>query len=98
MLGGSSFSGLPWGGIDLGYVMSKGHEHERRQSSGRETQVGNGSGHSSVNYDFPHNQTLVMGSFGDSNGSDDVYMTDTGFIYNEPPPPYPPLASFSLSS
>lgn len=30
-------SGLPWGGVDLNLVISRGHEVESRRSSGQET-------------------------------------------------------------
>ena len=53
------FSGLPWGGMSLGIVMTKSHEAESRQSSGHGTCAGENSsrsGHGSV-YNMSYTST-----------------------------------------
>ena len=85
----TELSGLPWGSINFGHVVSRGHETEGRRSSGRGTFVGDdGSGY----------QTSAGGGFGmppyqaagfppqapsyASSGPEDAYMEETSYGYS----------------
>jgi hypothetical protein len=82
-------AGLPWGGVNLGHILTRGHEIEGRRSSGRGTYMGDdpyrtnfyaiGYGHG-----IPH-----AASYG-SSGTDDAYMEDPSYVYSPVLPTFPP--------
>ncbi|TQV99078.1 hypothetical protein V2A60_004572 [Cordyceps javanica] len=47
--GDDTLSGLPWGSVNLGHVVSRGHEAESKRSSGRNTHTGDDSSNPSSN-------------------------------------------------
>ncbi|KAK8141043.1 hypothetical protein G3M48_000960 [Beauveria asiatica] len=54
--GDGALSGLPWGSVNLGHVVSRGHEAEsKRSSSGRNTYNGDASSNQSSNNSNNHN-------------------------------------------
>ncbi|KAM3456448.1 hypothetical protein MY3296_001727 [Beauveria thailandica] len=66
--GDGALSGLPWGGVNLGHVVSRGHEAEsKRSSSGRNTYNGDASSNQSSNNSNNHNNNnhnYILPSYG----------------------------------
>lgn len=76
----NELSGLPWGSVSWGLVMSKGHEVQSRRSSGRGTYVGDDtySGAHYVTYGQGLHQTASYGS----SGAEEAYYDDTNYAYD----------------
>ncbi|KAH7318730.1 hypothetical protein B0I35DRAFT_250798 [Stachybotrys elegans] len=75
-------TGLPWGGMDLSHVVSRGHEAEGRRSSGRGTHTAEDV-HSPAyygGYGYGHgiNQTASYGS----SGTDEIYYDESSYMYD----------------
>ncbi|KAI5461111.1 hypothetical protein BGZ63DRAFT_404009 [Mariannaea sp. PMI_226] len=70
-------SGLPWGSVNFGHFVTRGQEAASRQSSGRETHVGDdawaSTPYGSSSYRM---QWAQPPSYGGSSGGDDVYFDD----------------------
>ncbi|PNY28727.1 Uncharacterized protein TCAP_01346 [Tolypocladium capitatum] len=89
--GSQELSGLPWGSLNWGLVLARGHEAESRRSSGRGTYVGDEPypvPHYAMPYGADLNQTASYGS----SGGDDVYYDDANYVYDAPPAPAFPAA------
>ncbi|PFH60519.1 hypothetical protein XA68_10833 [Ophiocordyceps unilateralis] len=85
----NELSGLPWGSMSLGLVVSRGHEAESLRSSGRGTYVGDES------YASPHSHFAMplaselpelselpqTASYGSSIG-EDVFFDDASYVYD----------------
>lgn len=91
-LNDTELSGLPWGSISFGHVVSRGHETEGQRSSGRGTFVGDeGSGYQTASgggrpFGIPSYTTGFppqAPSYG-SSGPEDAYMEDTAASYYSP--------------
>ena len=91
-LNDTELSGLPWGSISFGHVVSRGHETEAQRSSGRGTFVGDeGSGYQTASgggrpFGIPSYSTGFppqAPSYG-SSGPEDAYMEDTAASYYSP--------------
>ncbi|OAA45288.1 basic leucine zipper transcription factor domain-containing protein [Beauveria brongniartii RCEF 3172] len=65
--GDGALSGLPWGSVNLGHVVSRGHEAEsKRSSSGRNTYNGDASSNQSSNNNnnSSNNHDYTLSSYG----------------------------------
>lgn len=94
--------GLPWGGLNFGHAVLRGHESEGRRSSGRGTYVADDSLQTHAPnlapvsaptpFMMPYSQALPQAapSFG-SSGADDVYMEEANYRYGATIPTFPPL-------
>ncbi|OAA52021.1 hypothetical protein NOR_00614 [Metarhizium rileyi] len=73
-------SGLPWGSVSWGLVVSRGHEAQSRRSSGRGTYIGDDpySGPHYVAYGHGIHQTASYGS----SGAEETYYDDTSYAYD----------------
>ncbi|KAM4056019.1 Basic-leucine zipper (bZIP) transcription factor [Hirsutella rhossiliensis] len=88
-------SGLPWGGMNLSLVVSRGHEAESRRSSGRGTYIGDepltiaaSPPFAVVSAPAPGGSTAP--SYGSSGGGDDIFFDDASYAYDAAA--FPPLA------
>lgn len=95
-MGDGTLSGLPWGSVNLGHVVSKGLEAESKRSSGRNTYAGDDSSNPSSNsyclspYNEGFNKHL---NYGSSVGEDQA-MEDSPYLCGIGSPPVP---SFFMS-
>lgn len=80
----TELSGLPWGSVNLGHVMSRGYEMEGRRSSGRGTFVEEDT-YRTVYYDNGYRQDIAQTASYGSSGNDEMYMKDPGFTYSPVP-------------
>ncbi|KFA60918.1 hypothetical protein S40285_05787 [Stachybotrys chlorohalonatus IBT 40285] len=75
-------SGLPWGSVNIGHVVSRGHEVESRRSSGRRTHAGEDS-YSAGYYGYGYGQGINhAGSYG-SSGGEEMYYDDGTYAYDQ---------------
>ncbi|KAJ6787584.1 hypothetical protein PWT90_00667 [Aphanocladium album] len=91
IMGDNTVSGLPWGSVNLGHVVSRGHEAESKRSSGRNTYNGDDSSNpSSNNYSLTsYAQPLHPHiNYGNSVGDDQV-VDDSPYLYGIGSPPMP---------
>ncbi|KAM3516075.1 hypothetical protein MY11210_000357 [Beauveria gryllotalpidicola] len=97
--GDGALSGLPWGSVNLGHVVSRGHEAEsKRSSSGRNTYNGDASSNQSSNqssnnytlasYGQVAAQPISYGAPAAAAGEGQV-MEDSPYLYGIGPPLMP---------
>ncbi|ATY66813.1 hypothetical protein A9K55_000930 [Cordyceps militaris] len=88
--GDDTLNGLPWGSVNLGHVVSRGHEAESKRSSGRNTYTGDDSSNpSSNNYSLaPYGRTVPQ-PFGYGGAAEDQGMDDSPYLYGIGSPPMP---------
>ncbi|KAG6024374.1 hypothetical protein E4U41_001794 [Claviceps citrina] len=74
----NELSGLPWGSVNWGLVITKGYEYQSRQSSGNDTYVGDDpcSVPQYTTYAPGPNQTLAYG------GVDEAYYDGSNYVYD----------------
>ncbi|KAJ3491808.1 hypothetical protein NLG97_g5529 [Lecanicillium saksenae] len=92
IMGDNTLSGLPWGSVNLGHVVSRGHEAESKRSSGRNTYTGDDSSNpSSNNYCLtPYGQPVPPHiNYGSGVGGEDQAMDDSPYLYGIGSPPMP---------
>jgi hypothetical protein len=83
-------SGLPWGSVNIGLSVARGHESQGRPSSGRGTYVGDDTmpptgafGSMPFTHGFP--QTASYGS----SGADEMYVDEPAYTYSPVLQPFP---------
>ncbi|KAM3481234.1 hypothetical protein MY8738_004586 [Beauveria namnaoensis] len=103
--GDGALSGLPWGSVNLGHVVSRGHEAEsKRSSSGRNTYNGDASSNQSSNKSSSSNNinNYTLASYGQvaaqpvsygvaaaATAADGQVMEDSPYFYGIGPPLMP---------
>ncbi|KAM3467830.1 hypothetical protein MY5147_008532 [Beauveria neobassiana] len=97
--GDGALSGLPWGSVNLGHVVSRGHEAEsKRSSSGRNTYNGDASSNRSSNKSSNNNiNNYTLASYGQVAAQPVSYgvaaegqvMEDSPYFYGIGPPLMP---------
>jgi len=95
--------GLPWGGLNFGHAVLRGHESEGRRSSGRGTYVADEPLQTqpptlaplqapvpAPAFMLPYTQALGQGapSLG-SSGAEDIYMEDATYRFGPAIQPFP---------
>lgn len=95
--------GLPWGGLNFGHAVLRGHESEGRRSSGRGTYVADEPLQTqppalaplpapapAPAFMLPYTQSLGQGaqSFGRS-GAEDIFMEDASYRFGPAIQPFP---------
>ncbi|KAL7797469.1 basic leucine zipper transcription factor domain-containing protein [Trichoderma ceciliae] len=73
-------SGLPWGSVSLSHIVARGHEAERRKSSGRGTYLDDSF--SSNNYSPSFSSDMRQTASYGSSGVNDTYLDDNPYIYD----------------
>ncbi|KAH8714949.1 hypothetical protein HC256_003824 [Beauveria bassiana] len=102
IMGDGTVSGLPWGSVSLGHVVSRGHEAEsKRSSSGRNTYNGDASSNRSSNKSSNNNiNNYTLASYGQvaaqpvsygvaAAASEGQVMEDSPYFYGIGPPLMP---------
>lgn len=75
-------SGLPWGSISFGHVVTKGRESEGRKSSGHGTYIGEET-YASGTLALPYTQPFPAAPNYSTSTAEEVYMEDAaGFGYS----------------
>lgn len=89
----TELSGLPWGSINVGLVVSRGHDTEGRRSSGRGsggTFVGDES-YKARPFAIPYTQGFPQAPSYGSSGPEDTYVEDASYAYSPVLPGFTPL-------
>lgn len=89
IIGDSSLSGLPWGGVNLGHVVSRGHEAESKRSSERNTCAGDDSSNPSSNNYCISSQGQRIQQAMIYAGNENRMMKDSPYLYGIGSPPLP---------
>ncbi|KAL1880221.1 hypothetical protein VTK73DRAFT_6049 [Phialemonium thermophilum] len=79
-------SGLPWGGLNMGYVVAKGHESASQQGSRRTSDNRLEESHQFLNPYAPGYAQVASYDGQDSIGDDNRYYEDPPYYYEAPPP------------
>ncbi|PHH87997.1 hypothetical protein CDD83_8135 [Cordyceps sp. RAO-2017] len=74
-------SGLPWGSMSLGLVVSRGHEAESLRSSGRGTYVGD-EPYASPQYTMPLGPGFAQTASYSSSGGEDMFYDEANYVYD----------------
>lgn len=74
----NELSGLPWGSVNWGMVIARGHEYQSRRSSGNNTYVGDDS-YSAPQYITSGHGTSQMMVY---SGVEEAYYDDLNYMYD----------------
>lgn len=81
-------AGLPWGSVNFGHILTRGHDAEGRRSSGRGTYIGEDPYQSNF-YAAGYGNGIPQATSYGSSGTDEAYLEEQSYVYS------PVLQTFS---